>query len=180
MKTYSKMTKRVVSALTLSCCILFTGNVQAETYCSYGDYNCNVRNMNEQAAVKAEQERIDAENASRAAGASSSVDSTPVYTPPRASQFGAVAWDMRRSIWGYSVLQPTQRAANLAAIADCGTRNCKVMDKFANTCIAMAWGGGRTQTESDVNQSVAEQKALSGCNAKGQNCSIILSECSLP
>ena len=110
--------------------------------------------------------------------------SVPVYIPTKPSKFGAVAIDSANGIWGYSVLQPSKKAANLAAIADCGNSRCKIKANYANTCFAIAWGTDNKKgifgIRGDILKSTAEQKALSACNKDMQNCKIIMSECTLP
>ena len=111
------------------------------------------------------------------------------YVPPEVihlpTSYGAVAWDVKAGVYGYSSKQTSERASEQAALADCGTKNCKITSTYSNSCTAMAHGqkasgGGFSATSGDVDYKVAEQKVLSICNASANNCQIIMSECSLP
>ena len=164
--------KTTVSDLVLAACTLFYSNAYAQ-WCTGDDYTC-------WGTAQARQEIEDAANRGRNNGGGSA----PVYVPTKPSKYGAVAIDSANGIWGYSVLQPSKKAANLAAIADCGNSRCKIKANYANTCFAIAWGTDNKKgifgIRGDILKSAAEQKALSACNEDIQNCKIIMSECTLP
>ena len=164
--------KTTVSDLVLAACTLFYSNAYAQ-WCTGNDFTC-------WGTAQARQEIEDAANRGRNNGGGSA----PVYVPTKPSKYGAVAIDSANGIWGYSVLQPSKKAANLAAIADCGNSRCKIKANYANTCFAIAWGTDNKKgifgIRGDILKSAAEQKALSACNEDIQNCKIIMSECTLP
>ena len=164
--------KTTVSDLVLAACTLFYSNAYAQ-WCTGNDFTC-------WGTAQARQEIEDAANRGRNNGGGSA----PVYVPTKPSKYGAVAIDSANGIWGYSVLQPSKKAANLAAIADCGNSRCKIKANYANTCFAIAWGTDNKKgifgIRGDILKSAAEQKALSACNKDMQNCKIIMSECTLP
>jgi hypothetical protein len=164
--------KTTISGLVLAACTLFYSNAYAQ-WCTGDDYTC-------WGTAQARQEIEDAANRGRNNGGGSA----PVYVPTKPSKYGAVAIDSANGIWGYSVLQPSKKAANLAAIADCGNSRCKIKANYANTCFAIAWGTDNKKgifgIRGDILKSAAEQKALSACNEDIQNCKIIMSECTLP
>ena len=164
--------KTTISGLVLAACTLFYSNAYAQ-WCTGDDYTC-------WGTAQARQEIEDAANRGRNNGGGSA----PVYVPTKPSKYGAVAIDSANGIWGYSVLQPSKKAANLAAIADCGNSRCKIKANYANTCFAIAWGTDNKKgifgIRGDILKSTAEQKALSACNKDMQNCKIIMSECTLP
>jgi hypothetical protein len=104
--------------------------------------------------------------------------------PPKViNRYGAVAWGNKTNKFYSSKNESTKTQANAVALAGCG-KDCKIISTYANTCTAVAWGvkknskGSITLPESDSNLKVAESKALASCNAKANNCQIILSECS--
>ena len=164
--------KTTISGLVLAACSLFYSNAYAQ-WCTGNDFTC-------WGTAQARQEIEDAANRGRNNGGGSA----PVYVPTKPSKYGAVAIDSANGIWGYSVLQPSKKAANLAAIADCGNSRCKIKANYANTCFAIAWGTDNKKgifgIRGDILKSAAEQKALSACNEDIQNCKIIMSECTLP
>ena len=164
--------KTTISGLVLAACSLFYSNAYAQ-WCTGNDFTC-------WGTAQARQEIEDAANRGRNNGGGSA----PVYIPTKPSKYGAVAIDSANGIWGYSVLQPSKKAANLAAIADCGNSRCKIKANYANTCFAIAWGTDNKKgifgIRGDILKSAAEQKALSACNEDIQNCKIIMSECTLP
>ena len=164
--------KTTISGLVLAACTLFYSNAYAQ-WCTGDDYTC-------WGTAQARQEIEDAANRGRNNGGGSA----PVYVPTKPSKYGAVAIDSANGIWGYSVLQPSKKDANLAAIADCGNSRCKIKANYANTCFAIAWGTDNKKgifgIRGDILKSAAEQKALSACNEDIQNCKIIMSECTLP
>ena len=81
------------------------------------------------------------------------------------------------------VTQASKQASKQAALADCGTRGCKVFNTYSNSCGAAAFGWangkGSFNADGDVNPQVAEQKVLAACERKTDNCKIVMSECSL-
>ena len=109
------------------------------------------------------------------------------YVPPTVihipTSYGAVAWDGKTGTYGYSSRQVSERASKQAALADCGLKACKVLYAVSNACISAAHGAvngnGYFATAGDVNQRVAEQKAIAACEEKTDNCQIVMSECSL-
>ena len=164
--------KTTISGLVLAACSLFYSNTYAQ-WCTGDDYTC-------WGTAMARQQNEDIVNRGRNNGSGSA----PVYVPTKPSKYGAVAWDNKAGVYGYSVGQPSKRLAKLEAIKDCNSAGCKVVSNFANTCTAAAFGhkpsGGYYNIQGDVNKSVAEKMALSACNAEARNCEIIMSECSLP
>ena len=177
MNHYLNLIKTTVSGFVLAACSLFYSNAYAVCAGSANDYYCNQQNADENLR--------NLNNTSDNYGyGNNRGGSAPVYLPTKPSKYGAVAIDSANGIWGYSVLQPSKKAANLAAIADCGNSRCKIKANYANTCFAIAWGTDNKKgifgIRGDILKSAAEQKALSACNEDIQNCKIIMSECTLP
>jgi hypothetical protein len=94
--------------------------------------------------------------------------------------WGAVAYGPRGA-WAYSYNFPTQQIAARVAQRNCGGR-CNHVLTFANTCGAYAsgpsayshygWGTGNTQ-------GAARALALQQCYARGPNCAVRVSACTL-
>ena len=103
--------------------------------------------------------------------------------PPKViNRYGAVAWNNATNNFSSAKNESSKSQANSVALAGCGV-GCKIMNSYANSCIAVAWGakkiGSTTITESNPNLQIAESNALAKCNrSKAQNCKIVLSECS--
>jgi hypothetical protein len=103
--------------------------------------------------------------------------------PPKViNRYGAVAWNSATNNFSSAKNESSKSQANSVALAGCGV-GCKIMNSYANSCIAVAWGakkvGSTTITESNPNLQIAESNALAKCNrSKAQNCRIVLSECS--
>ena len=106
------------------------------------------------------------------------------YVPPTVihlpTSYGAVAWDGKTNTYGYS----SKQASKQAALADCGTRGCKIINWYSNSCSAAAFGNtnkkGWFTNKSALNPQDAERNALNACYETGMpNCQIVMSECSL-
>ncbi|MGL4768584.1 MAG: DUF4189 domain-containing protein [Formosimonas sp.] len=106
------------------------------------------------------------------------------YSAPRViNRYGAVAWNDRTGDFDSSYGQASKQRARQQALEKCGF-GCKVVNTYFNQCAAIALG---TQNNGRVgyrtggyheNHEIAEQKALSACSTKANNCKIVLSECS--
>ena len=115
-------------------------------------------------------------------GSSGSSGSAQPQPPKIINRYGAVAWNSATNNFSSAKNESSKSQANSVALAGCGV-GCKIMNSYANSCIAVAWGakkvGSTTITASNPNLQIAESNALAKCNrSKAQNCQIVLSECS--
>ena len=106
----------------------------------------------------------------------------PVIQKP--SSYGAVAWDLKKSLLGRASKQASKQAAIDMAIEKCGDASCKVKTWYSNQCVALSYGLDRKeyvwQVSTGLTQTEAEQVSLRDCNKTAKNCKVSFSECSLP
>ena len=106
----------------------------------------------------------------------------PVIQKP--SSYGAVAWDLKKSLLGRASKQASKQAAIDMAIEKCGDASCKVATWYSNQCVALSYGLYRKeyvwQVSTGLTQKKAEQATLRDCNKTAKNCKVSFSECSLP
>ena len=95
-------------------------------------------------------------------------------------RFGAIAVDYKNERSGAAENQKTKHAAERAALKDCASRECKVVSWVRNSCLAVAYGGGRVGYGANQKPKDAELKAMTESGQKGSGCEVIYSECSLP
>ena len=100
------------------------------------------------------------------------------------SSYGAVAWDLKKSLLGRASKQASKQAAIDMAIEKCGDASCKVATWYSNQCVALSYGLYRKeyiwQVSTGLTQKKAEQATLRDCNKTAKNCKVSFSECSLP
>ncbi len=170
--------KRFVKGLLLAVGVLVSSSSWAQVYCPDG----GIPNPTGQFAG------LCSDGSVPQAGGGGGSGGNGGYVPPTVillpTSYGAVALDSKTNTYGYSSRQVSERASKQAALADCGRKDCKIVSMYANACIAAAYGyvpnvSGNFATAGDVNQRVAEQKALAACEEKTDNCQIVMSECSL-
>ncbi|GAB6197003.1 DUF4189 domain-containing protein [Lysobacter xanthus] len=109
----------------------------------------------------------------------------PVPSGEWESRYGSIVADYANARVGVSVRQPSEEAAQRAALADCqslGGQNCELVMTYFNQCVAMAWPvqGGTAYTVRESTRQKAERWALEKCAAEGKGCEMSYSECSLP
>ena len=106
----------------------------------------------------------------------------PVIQKP--SSYGAVAWDLKKSLLGRASKQASKQAAIDMAIEKCGDASCKVATWYSNQCVALSYGLDRKeyvwQVSTGLTQTEAEQVSHRDCNKTAKNCKVSFSECSLP
>ncbi|MCF5089101.1 DUF4189 domain-containing protein [Stenotrophomonas sp. PA-6-5C] len=82
---------------------------------------------------------------------------------------------------GWTFSGRTREEAGQLAIADCtarGSRNCRVLEAFANACAAIAAGpDDRRFYISPKSQRAARREALKAC---GPDCKIVFEGCAMP
>jgi hypothetical protein len=88
----------------------------------------------------------------------------PSATPNR---YGAIAYHRASQAWGVSYDTARARDAELAALKQCGQRECLVIHKFKNGCAALASGPKAFATASGATRDEAETKAGLRC---GEGC----------
>ncbi|QWT22454.1 DUF4189 domain-containing protein [Bacillus sp. NP157] len=108
-------------------------------------------------------------------------DAAPL--PSWESRWGAVVSDQATGNTGVAEGQRSKDDAVDSAMKDCksdGSRNCRVVESFRNTCVAVA--AARRYSGSAVNTDLgkARAKAMNECSKGGTSCTIIYSACSYP
>ena len=81
------------------------------------------------------------------------------------NRFGAIAYHRASQSWGVSYDTARARDAELAALKQCGQRECVVIHKFKNGCAALVDGSKSFATASGATRDEAETKALKRCGA---------------
>ena len=81
------------------------------------------------------------------------------------NRFGAIAYHRASQAWGVSVDTARARDAEVAALKQCGQRECLVIHKFKNGCAALASGPKAFAAASGATRDEAETKALKRCGA---------------
>jgi hypothetical protein len=81
------------------------------------------------------------------------------------NRFGAIAYHRASQSWGISYDTARARDADVAALKQCGQKECVVVHKFKNGCAALATGPKTSATASGATRDEAETKALQRCGA---------------
>lgn len=81
------------------------------------------------------------------------------------NRFGAIAYHRASQSWGISYDAARARDADVAALKQCGNRECEVIHKFKNGCAALVEGPKAAATSSGATRDEAETKALKRCGA---------------
>jgi hypothetical protein len=81
------------------------------------------------------------------------------------NRFGAIAYHHASKSWGISYDTARARDAEVAALKQCGQRECVVVHKFKNGCAALAAGDKASASASGATRDEAETKALKRCGA---------------
>ena len=110
------------------------------------------------------------------AAATTKNDTKISATPNR---FGAIAYHRATQSWGVGYDFPRARDANVAALKQCGQRQCEVVHKFKNGCAALADGPRKQAAASGATRDEAETKALRRCNEanRAESCNLIAWAC---
>jgi hypothetical protein len=90
------------------------------------------------------------------------------------NRFGAIAYHQASKSWGISYDTARARDAEVAALKQCGQRECVVIHKFKNGCAALAAGDKTSAAASGATRDEAETKALKRC---GASCSALAWGC---
>jgi hypothetical protein len=90
------------------------------------------------------------------------------------NRFGAIAYDRASQSWGVAYDAVRARDAEVAALRQCGRRECVVVHKFRNGCAALAAGQKNSAAASGATRDEAETKALKRC---GDDCSALAWGC---
>jgi len=90
------------------------------------------------------------------------------------NRFGAIAYHRASQAWGVSVDTVRARDAEVAALKQCGQRECLVIHKFKNGCAALAAGPKSFAASSGATRDEAETKALQRC---GEGCAALAWGC---
>jgi hypothetical protein len=104
--------------------------------------------------------------------------------PPKIiNRYGAVAMNLNTGFFDSVYNESSRTTAEKSALSKCGS-GCILISSYSNQCAAVGFGkakngkGGYRGIATNPDSKVAESKALASCNAKANNCQIILSECS--
>jgi hypothetical protein len=90
------------------------------------------------------------------------------------NRFGAIAYHRPSQSWGVSYDTAKERDASVAALRQCGHRECEVIHKFKNGCAALADGPKKAAAASGATRDEAETKAAKKC---GDGCQPIAWAC---
>jgi serine/threonine-protein kinase len=90
------------------------------------------------------------------------------------NRFGAIAYDRASQAWGVAYDSARARDAEVAALKQCGQRECVIVHKFKNGCAALAAGPKAFAAASGATREEAETKALKKC---GANCAALAWGC---
>jgi len=93
---------------------------------------------------------------------------------PIPNRFGALAYHRPSQSWGVSYDMARERDARVAALRQCGHRECEVVHKFKNGCAALADGPKRAAAASGATRDEAETKATKKC---GDGCQPVAWAC---
>ena len=83
------------------------------------------------------------------------------------NRYGAIAYHRASQSWGVSADTARARDAEVAALRQCGQRECLVVHKFKNGCAALASGPKTFAAASGATRDEAETKAQKRC---GEGC----------
>jgi hypothetical protein len=95
------------------------------------------------------------------------------------NRFGAIAYHRASQSWGTGYDFARARDANLAALKQCGHRQCEIVHKFKNGCAALADGAKIQAAASGATRDEAETKAQRRCSEvnRAANCTLIAWAC---
>lgn len=88
--------------------------------------------------------------------------------------YGAIAWHQETSRFGYSYDFQTERAANVAALRECGHDRCEIAVSIKNGCAALAQGAKGHAAKKGNTREEAETLALRAC---GKDCRSVAWAC---
>jgi len=110
------------------------------------------------------------------AAATTKSDAKISKTPNR---FGAIAYHRATQSWGVGYDFPRARDANVAALKQCGQKQCEIVYKFKNGCAALADGAKKPAAAAGATRDEAETKALRRCNEanRAENCNLVAWAC---
>ena len=166
--------KRMLVALAAFNSFVVSNPVFAQSWCDSQDLSCQRRND-----VQRQDEQIIRNNENPDDYGSS--QPRIVYLPPKASQYGAVALNLKTGTLGTATKQASSSLANRVALADCGQKGCKIISSYSNSCMAYAYGAsGHSFLRGELSIEESEKSALSACSESESDCKIFISECSLP
>jgi hypothetical protein len=97
-----------------------------------------------------------------------------------APTWAAVGFDPETSIMGYTTHQPTKKAAEKAALADCAYKGggaCVAVSVKGDGCVAIATGENGWAGASGKDEDTAWDAAEKACNKKTSDCSAISTQC---
>ncbi|WP_425477174.1 DUF4189 domain-containing protein [Solilutibacter silvestris] len=114
-------------------------------------------------------------------GDDGSNSSAQTYTGPIwQDRYGAIALDSKTGSIGWASVARSKRAAAKEAIEDCGGGGCKIQAQVRNSCLATAWGGGKSGFGANVDLRKAEEESVNNCEQiSGTACKVEYSACSL-
>lgn len=108
------------------------------------------------------------------------------YKPPVrwATSWGAIAFDYKSGKVGAVTGQPSEQAAEAAAISECrkrgGGKDCEYISlTYYNQCAAMAWGHDQSVSSHAATIDEASERAMKRCNTLTTDCQIYYADCSL-
>jgi Domain of unknown function (DUF4189) len=90
------------------------------------------------------------------------------------NRFGAIAYHRPSQSWGVSYDMARERDASVAALQQCGNRECEVVHKFKNGCAALVDGPKTFAASPGATRDEAETKALKRC---GAGCKLVAWAC---
>jgi hypothetical protein len=95
------------------------------------------------------------------------------------NRFGAIAYHRASQSWGVSYDTARERDASVAALKQCGHRQCEVVHKFKNGCAALADGPKVQAAASGTTRDEAETKTLGRCSKlnNAASCNLIAWAC---
>jgi hypothetical protein len=101
-----------------------------------------------------------------------------------ATTWGAIAFDYTLGKVGAVTGQPSEKAAEAAAISECrkrgGGKNCEYISiTYYNQCAAMAWGSDQSASSHAATIKEASERAINRCNTLTTDCKIYYADCSL-
>lgn len=104
--------------------------------------------------------------------------------PTWKSQWGAIAVDFTKGVYGSISTQSGKRQAQRGAMKKCrangGGKGCEVSLVYFNQCGVMARGDAYAVTQGAGTIEDASKIAIQRCSEHTQNCRVVLSECSFP
>lgn len=81
------------------------------------------------------------------------------------NRYGAIAYHRASQSWGVAYDTARTRDAEVAALKQCGQKECVIVHRFKNGCAALASGAKISAAASGATRDEAETKALARCGA---------------